>query len=138
MIRLLRMSFVPGSIDAGLLVLRVWLGATMLLNHGLKKLMDLLAGKGASFPDPIGIGPTLSLGLSVFAEVACAALLILGLFTRFSALVLSIQMTVAFFLVHQAALSGEQSGELAFIYLAGFVALFLAGAGRISVDGKSR
>jgi len=138
MIKMLKMDFVPGSVDLGLLVLRAWLGATMLFNHGLKKLMDLLAGKGASFPDPIGLGPTPSLALSTFAEFVCAALLVLGLFTRFSAFVLAIQMTVAFFLVHQAALSGPQSGELAFVYLAGFIALFLAGAGRISFDGKAR
>lgn len=137
MIKMLKMDFVPGSMDLGLLVLRAWLGLTMLLNHGWPKLAGFQA-KAAEFPDPIGVGPEISLGLSVFAEFFCAALLVLGLFTRFSAFVLSIQMTVAFFLVHQAALSGPQSGELAFIYLAGFIALFLAGAGRISFDGKSR
>jgi putative oxidoreductase len=137
MIRLLKMDFVPASADVGLLALRAWLGLTMLLNHGWDKAVHFQA-KAGSFPDPLGIGSQFSLGLAVYAEVACAALLVLGLFTRFAALCLSIQMTVAFFLVHKAALSGQHSGELAFVYLAGFVTLFLAGGGRLSFDGPSR
>jgi putative oxidoreductase len=76
----------------------------------------------------------LSLGLAVFAEVLCAGLLVVGLLTRFAALNLVVTMCVAFFVVHGAALSGESSGELAFIYLAGFVVLLVAGGGRYSVD----
>jgi putative oxidoreductase len=60
--------------------------------------------------------------------------LIAGLVTRFGALVLTINMSVAFFMAHKAALSGEHSGELAFIYLAAYVTLLFAGAGRISLD----
>ncbi|HPA18189.1 MAG TPA: DoxX family protein [Verrucomicrobiae bacterium] len=137
MIKLLKMDFVPGSADVGLLALRAWLGLTLLLNHGWDKLVHFQT-KAGSFPDPLGIGSQFSLGLAVYAEVACAALLVLGLFTRFAALCLSIQMTVAFFLVHNAALSGQHTGELAFVYLAGFVALFLSGAGRLSFDGRAR
>jgi putative oxidoreductase len=37
-------------------------------------------------------------------------------------------------MVHKTALSGEHSGELAFIYLAGYVVLLIAGGGKISVD----
>jgi putative oxidoreductase len=33
-------------------------------------------------------------------------------------------------------LSGDHSGELAFIYLGGFVALFFAGGGRLSLDQR--
>jgi putative oxidoreductase len=46
-------------------------------------------------------------------------------------------MSVAFFLVHKMALKGPMSGEMAFIYLAGFVTVLLAGPGRFSVDGTS-
>jgi len=49
--------------------------------------------------------------------------------------VLVTNMAVAFFIVHQSALSGEHNGELAFIYLAGYVALLIAGPGRFSADG---
>lgn len=134
-VKFLQFNFVPRSADFALLVLRVWLGLTLVLNHGWGK----LATFGASvdkFADPLGIGRPLSLGLVVFAEVVCAGLIALGLFTRFAALVLIVNMGVAFFIVHQQVLSGPASGELAFLYLAGFVTLFLAGGGRFAFDAR--
>ena len=134
-IRFFQLNFFPRSVDLALLVLRIWLGATMLLNHGMGKLRGFgqMADK---FFDPFGMGPSVSLGLAIFAEVVCAALLALGLLTRFAALVLVVLTGVAFFMFHKNALSGPSSGELAFIYMAGFVAIFLAGPGRFSVDRK--
>ena len=70
----------------------------------------------------------------MFAEFFASILLVLGLVTRFAALVLAVNMTVAFFFAHKAALRGEHNGELAFIYLGGYLVLLLAGAGRISLD----
>ena len=105
----------------------------MLLNHGWAKLTGFSSMSG-SFPDPLGVGHTASLVMVVFAEVFASALLALGLVTRFAALVLSINMTVAFFFVLKGALSGEHSGELAFIYLAGYVVLLFAGGGTFSLD----
>ena len=86
--------------------------------------------------DPFKIGHTASFTLVVFAEVVAAALLAAGFLTRFAALVLTISMGVAFVVAHKGSLSGNHSGELAFIYLAGFVALFFANAGRFSVDQR--
>jgi putative oxidoreductase len=134
-IRFFQLNFLPRSVDFALLVLRIWLGLTMLINHGRGKLMGF-GSMAEKFADPFGVGPTVSLSMAVFAEVVCAGLLALGLLTRFAALVLVILMTVAFFLVHGRAMSGPMSGELAFIYLAGFVAIFIAGPGRFSVDRK--
>lgn len=107
---------------------------SLLVLHGWSKLTSLLETAG-KFPDPIGVGSSVSLALTVFAEVGCAILIVSGLFARTAALVQVILMGVAFFIVHKASLaSGPGSGELAFIYLAGFVTLFLAGAGRFSFD----
>jgi putative oxidoreductase len=80
------------------------------------------------------VGHSTSLTLTVFAEVVASLLLVVGLTTRFAALVLAINMTVAFFLIHKATLTGEHNGELAFVYLAGYLTLLLAGPGRMSVD----
>lgn len=135
LIRFFQLNFLPRSVDLALLVLRLWLGATMLLNHGRGKLMGF-SQMADKFSDPIGLGPTVSLVLAIFAEVVCAALVAVGLFTRFAALVLVILMSVAFFSAHGGALSGPRSGELAFIFLAGFLTIFLAGAGRFSIDRK--
>jgi putative oxidoreductase len=121
------------SANFALLVLRLWIGFEMLLVHGLDKLMHFNA-YSQKFLDPFGIGPTASLALSVFAEFFVSMLIILGLFTRWSALVLIINMTVAFIGVHKAALSGPGAGELAFLYLMVYVVLFLAGPGRFSAD----
>lgn len=119
----------------GLLVLRVWLGATLLLNHGISKVKGFSEMSGG-FPDPLHVGHATSLGLVIFAEVIAAGLLALGLVTRFAALVIAVNMAVAFVYAHHMSLSGSHSGELAFIYLAGCVTLLLAGAGKISVDNS--
>jgi putative oxidoreductase len=51
-----------------------------------------------------------------------------------AALPLVVTMAVAFFGIHGGTLVGEGNGEMAFIYLAGFAALFIAGPGRFSFD----
>lgn len=130
------LKFIPQNTDFALLVLRLWLGISILILHGLPKLKKFSSMAGG-FPDPFGIGSKASLVLAIFGEVACAALLALGLFTRVASMGLVITMAVAFFSVHKGALSGSNSGELAFIYLAGFVTLFLAGPGQFAVDSSS-
>ena len=136
-LRFLRLDFIPHSADLGLLVLRLWLGLSLLVLHGWPKLSTFSA-KSSKFPDPLGIGSTQSLALATFAEVVCALLIVIGLFTRLASLTLAITMAVAFAIVHKMVLaSGPGSGELAWVYLAGFVVLFLAGAGRFSIDAKT-
>lgn len=119
--------------NSGLLVLRVCLGLSMLLLHGWGKLAGY-AEKAAAFPDPLGIGSALSLNLAIFAEVFCSILLVAGLAARFALVPLIVTMAVAFFVVHGGVLVGEGNGELAFLYLAGFVALIVAGPGKYSLD----
>ena len=116
-----------------ILVLRLWLGLTMFCNHGLDKLAHF-NDNVASFPDPLGLGKEASFTLVLFAEVVCSLLLAIGFLTRLAAMVLVIDLVVAFAMVHKYALSGAGNGELAFIYLAGFVALHLSGGGSFSVD----
>ena len=119
--------------DVGLLVLRVWLGLSMLLLHGWGKFAGY-ADKAGGFPDPIGVGNAMSLSLVIFSEFFCAALLVAGLAARFALVPLIVTMAVAFFLIHGGRLVGDGSGEMAFLYLAGFVALLIAGPGRYSFD----
>ncbi|MGA2242024.1 MAG: DoxX family protein [Verrucomicrobiota bacterium] len=122
-----------GAANLGLLVLRLWVGFSMLLNHGVDKLRHF-NDVTPNFPDPLGIGHTASLALVVFAEFFVSLFIIFGLVTRWSALVLAIDMGVAFISIHKGALSGQGSGELAFMYLMGYVTLLLAGPGSFSVD----
>lgn len=133
--KFLKLHFIPQSTDFGLLLLRIWTGLTLLLNHGYGKLMNF-SDMTEKFPDILGIGRTPALVLIIFAEVICSAMLVLGWYTRFAALALSIAMGVAFALAHGYQLSGPGSGELPFLYLGVFVTLLFAGAGRFSIDGK--
>ncbi len=134
---MLKKLFAPGNnsraANLGLLVLRLWIGFSMLLNHGAEKLKNF-SDTAPNFPDPLGIGHPASLALAVFAEFFVSLFLIFGLVTRWSALVLAIDMGVAFISVHKGVLSGQGSGELAFMYLMGYVTLLLAGPGSFSVD----
>lgn len=136
LLRFLQMNFIPRSPDFALLVLRVWLGVSLLTLHGWGKVTGFRAGS-SGFPDPLGVGSPVSMGLAIFAEVACSVLLVLGLATRFAALVLIIMLVVAFTMVHGTKLTGPGNGEMAILYLAGFVTIFLAGPGKLSVDGKT-
>jgi putative oxidoreductase len=134
---MIKQFFAPGNdstrTSVALLVLRVIVGLTMMANHGMLKLRGF-SSMSSEFPDPLGVGHSGSLGLMIFAEVICSLLLVLGLVTRFAALTLAIAMTTAFFAVHKAALTGEHNGELAWIYLAAYLVLLIAGPGKLSVD----
>jgi putative oxidoreductase len=120
--------------NLGLLILRVWLGAAMALLHGWTKINDFAALK-EKFMSFAGLPPGISLGLAVFAEFACAALVAAGLLTRLSAFMVAFTMGVAYFIAHGGQLTGEGSGELSFLYLAGFAVLTITGPGQFSLDG---
>lgn len=113
-----------------LLVARLWFGLAMLFNHGLDKFAHFKDLVG-TFPDPLGLGQEASLVLVILAEVLGSLLLTVGLFTRIAAAVLVIDMFVAFLMVHKTAMS---VGELAFLYLAGYVMFVIAGGGLFSLD----
>jgi hypothetical protein len=81
------------------------------------------------------VGRHLSLTLSLFAEVACSALLVAGALSRFAAAVLAINMSVALFMVHHGDLTATGKGEPAALYLFGYITILLAGGGRYSADG---
>jgi putative oxidoreductase len=116
-----------------LLVARLWFGLTMLFNHGLDKLANFNE-RVQTMPDPLGLGQEATLVLVTMAEVLGSLLLTVGLFTRVAASVLVIDMFVAFLMVHKTVLTGQSSGELAFVYLAGYVVLVIAGGGLFSLD----
>ena len=117
--------------DVGLLIFRVGVSALM-LPHGYGKLMQFFSGDKITFADPLGIGDTASLALTVFAEFICSILIILGLGTRLAAIPLIITMLVAVFIVHAA--DGMSHQELPLLYLFSYVLLMLTGSGKYSLD----
>lgn len=102
-----------------------------MLTHGWPKLQKVINGN-FQFGDPLGIGPEASLILTVFAEVVCSILLILGLATRLAVIPLITTMAVAFFIVHAA--DDFKTKELALIYLSIFLCIFFTGPGKLSLD----
>jgi putative oxidoreductase len=116
---------------AGLLVLRLAIGG-MILTHGWPKFQRLLETPG-QFADPIGLGPEITLGLAVFAELVCAVMIVLGAWTRWVSVPLLATMLVAVLIVHSE--DPFQKRELALLYGSGALTLILTGGGRFSVDG---
>jgi len=112
------------------LLLRLVSGGFM-LTHGIPKLMKLIEGD-MSFADPIGLGPTFSLILTVFAEFICALFILVGFKTKLSTIPLMITMLVASFVVHMDDPWGKK--EFPLLYFGIYAALFLLGSGKFSVD----
>ncbi|MDX1350661.1 MAG: DoxX family protein [Putridiphycobacter sp.] len=127
--------FNPGTysnnVDLVLLILRLVVGIFM-LTHGIGKFDALFGGEPIQFPDPLGIGATVSLAMAVFSEVLCSILLIIGLGTRLAAIPLLITMLVAALIVHSTDGFGRQ--ELPLIYTTLYIAIAILGAGKFSLD----
>ncbi len=113
------------------LLLRLTFGLTMLLSHGMPKLLNFSTQMN-HFPDPLGLGNSLSLGLAILTEVICAVLITVGLFTRLAAIPLTITMVVAVFIFHAGDPWNKM--ELGLMYALGYICIFLLGPGRFSLD----
>ena len=118
------------SMSMVLLLLRLLFGGLMLW-HGITKIQNFEALVG-DFPIPLGLGHRVSLFLAIFAEVFCAAAVILGMFFRLALLPLIFSMAVAFLIEHHGQVFAAK--ELAMIYLVVYVILFFTGPGRFSQD----
>jgi len=129
--RLLHTGTNETYLDLLSLVLRVSIAAFM-LTHGLGKLNLLFSGNEIQFPDPIGLGATFSLGLTVFAEVVCSILIGLGLATRLASIPLIITMLVATFIIHGADPFAKK--EFALLYLLIYLVVLVVGGRKFSLD----
>ena len=126
--------------NVGKLILRISLGALMLF-HGVKKFQSGIEGmKGlvshSGFPEAFAYGVYVG-------ELMVPIFLILGLFTRVSALVYSLTMAFAIYFAHANdiftinAKTGGLVIELPLLYLLAGLALACLGAGKYSLDAKA-
>ena len=115
-----------------LLLVRLSVSTIIMVAHGLPKLNRLTSGEEIKFADPFGIGPEISLGLAVFAEVGCSIFIILGLGTRLAAIPLMITMAVAAFYAHANDPFAVKEKPIAFMVI--FIMLLVFGSGRYSID----
>jgi putative oxidoreductase len=107
--------------------------ALLFLSHGIVKLFGFPAGAAP------GQVPLLSLfGLAGVLELVGGLAVMLGIFTRPIAFVLSGQMAVAYFMVHapMGFYPVLNMGELAILFCFNFLYLAFAGAGAWSIDAK--
>ena len=121
----------PENISISLLFLRVVAGVFM-ITHGYGKLLMLFGDGPVKFADPLGIGITASLILTVLAEFLCSIFLIFGVATRLSAIPLLITMLVAALVIHAPDAFARK--ELALLYSAIYAFIAVAGPGKYSAD----
>jgi putative oxidoreductase len=115
-------------------ILRIVTGL-MIIQHGMGKLLGFPA-----LPAYANVQPLSLIGAAGFIELIGGALLILGLFTRCAAFVLSGEMAVAYFMVHapkdfHPLVNG---GTLAILYCFTCLYLSTAGGGPWSVDAAMK
>ena len=115
-------------------VLRIVSGFLFMM-HGTAKLFHV---PHAAMYD--GVTPMSLMGLAGVIELVGGALLIVGLFTRIAAFVLSGEMAVAYFMAHASKgdplLPMLNQGEPAVLFCFIFLFLAAAGAGAWSIDAR--
>jgi putative oxidoreductase len=115
-------------------ILRIITGF-LLIAHGAQKLL------GQPAPMPGGTVPLMSLiGVAGVLELVGGALILVGLFTRPVAFILSGMMAVAYFMMHAPGGFWPllNKGEAAVLYCFIFLYLSVAGAGPWSLDSILR
>jgi putative oxidoreductase len=132
--KFVRLGFIPRHFDLGLLLLRVVFGLTLCVVHGWTKIIHY-SDMASRFPDPLHIGSQFTLMFAILSDLVCSLLIVLGLATRWAALIVAINTGAAFVLVHHATLFGPHSGELPLLFCTWAVALLIMGPGRYSLDG---
>lgn len=116
-------------LDLVILGLRLSLGA-IFLAHGLGKFNPGFL----NFMNSLGFPPEMQIPLAL-AETVPGILLIVGVLTRFSSILLAIVMMGAiFFVKHAANLTGNGGFEIDLILLASNLVIIVTGPGRISIS----
>ena len=131
MSKILSTKYSKGAFNLGMLVLRSGIGI-LLAAHGYDKLIHFSTIQ-PHFINFIGLGQTVSLSLTIFAEFFCSIFLILGLFTRLACIPILILMLVILVKITHGNIFGD--GEKASLYFMGTLALLFCGPGKISMDG---
>lgn len=123
------------KLDLGKLLLRLGVGGLMLF-HGIHKMIngfqgikDLLSAN--NLPEILWLGVPIG-------EILAPLCILIGVFTRISALLVAITMFFSIYLAHAAEVfqlgqSGAPVIELNLLYLLAALALFFIGAGRYAL-----
>ena len=129
-------SGLSGAQGWGLTVLRVVVGVVFLV-HGVDKVFNLKFGGVAGFFAQHGIpAPAVAAVVVSLVEFLGGIALILGLFSRWVAIPIAIDMLVAILVVHlpNGFFVSSRGYEFTLLLLAASVALILEGGGELAVD----
>ena len=143
MSKLLSFSANPINKDFGLLCIRLIIGLLMAF-YGYEKFIHFNEMAASDFwannVSFLGMKGATPLALTIFAELFCSVFLILGLFTRFSLLVLCFCMGYIFMVIFPGSIleSGENGYKFndAFVYFVIYLGLLFTGPGKYSFDSK--
>jgi putative oxidoreductase len=115
-------------------VLRIMSGL-LFLEHGTSKVLSFPHPVLHQGPPPAGLMAVLGQTSGVL-ELVGGVLLVIGLFTRITAFILSGEMAVAYFMVHakMGFYPMDNHGEIAVLYCFVFLYLAAAGGGPWSLD----
>ena len=118
--------------------------SAMFMTHGFEKLFgenpESFRGDGmtviniaevVSWPIPFELNAFFIAGT---IEFFAGALILIGLWTHIAALLALVEMIMAYAIMHLAWFPTVNDGELAFMYLLVYLAIFSFGAGQFSVD----
>jgi putative oxidoreductase len=118
-------------------ILRIVMGL-LFLQHGLQKWF----GFPAPNPSFANIQLMSMVGVAGIIEITCGALVAVGLFTRYAALLASGEMAVAYFFYAKRLARGftpiVNGGTMEVLYCFAFLYLAFAGAGPWSLDAMLR
>ena len=103
----------------------------LLFSHGIAKWSNFDT-MSTMFPDPLGIGSSASLSLAIFGEVISTLGFIIEAYNQQALIQINYTMSIACFVIHGADPFAVK--ELALVYLAIFVLMYIAGPGNYSVD----
>lgn len=129
-LKLNSIAYQSRSFDFSLLILRLGFGILM-MPHGYAKLMGF-AEKSDKFMTFMGLSGPASLSLTIFAELFCAGLVAVGLFTRLATIPLIVATIVIVFVAHEGDIFDSASSG--FFYLLVYTVIFLLGPGKYSLD----
>ena len=107
--------------------------AVLMGYHGLVK-MTTFSDLSNEFPNPFGLGSSLSLSLVIFAEAFCTLFVLFGFLTRLATMPIIFAMLVAYLFAHGGYVI--DGGELPLLYAIIFILLCITGAGKYSIDHK--
>ena len=121
-------NFFNKNSDYFYFVFRVLVGLVFLL-HGVMKVQMMMGGS---------LTVMSLIGLAMVIEIVGGAFIILGLFTRYTAIISAIEMIFAYFMVHASGgLSPiTNNGEPAVLFFASFLVLMAFGARKWGIDKK--